>query len=366
MRIVLVEPFFSGSHRLWAEGLKANSTHEILILSLPGRHWKWRMHGAAITLSTELAQLPWTPDLIVATDMLDVATFKALLPQEFQQVNIALYFHENQLAYPWSPAATAEEISRDKQYGFINYTSALAADAVLFSSAYNQSSFCHTLPSFLSGFPDHQNAQTVDRIVRKSTVLPVGLDLKRLELPHSERSTKPTVLWNHRWEHDKNPEDFFTALYALSEENLDFDLIVLGKSYSSQPAVFEAARKRLSPHIVHWGYAESLDEYRQLLHRSTVAPVTSNQDFFGISALEAVYCGAQPLWPNRLAFPEHFNETAHLYDSSEQFYLKLKSILDSAEPEVNLLYKKQLEVYEWRNCIHNYDAQLKIISALRE
>ena len=38
MKVLLVEPFFSGSHRQWTEGLVKHSRHEIEILSLPGRH----------------------------------------------------------------------------------------------------------------------------------------------------------------------------------------------------------------------------------------------------------------------------------------------------------------------------------------
>ena len=51
MRIVLLEPFFSGSHQSWAEEFQENSQHNVELLTLPGRHWKWRMHGGAISLS---------------------------------------------------------------------------------------------------------------------------------------------------------------------------------------------------------------------------------------------------------------------------------------------------------------------------
>ena len=49
MKILILEPFFTGSHKDWAEGFKFHSKHEVQILSLPGRFWKWRMHGGAIT-----------------------------------------------------------------------------------------------------------------------------------------------------------------------------------------------------------------------------------------------------------------------------------------------------------------------------
>jgi len=47
MKILLVEPFFVGSHASWAKGYQQFSQHDVEILSLPGRHWKWRMYGGA-------------------------------------------------------------------------------------------------------------------------------------------------------------------------------------------------------------------------------------------------------------------------------------------------------------------------------
>ncbi|MEZ4982818.1 MAG: DUF3524 domain-containing protein [Saprospiraceae bacterium] len=75
MKILLIEPFFVGSHQSWAEGLQEFSNHTISILSLPGRHWKWRMAGAAIELAEQFNKLEEMPDAILATDMLDLATF---------------------------------------------------------------------------------------------------------------------------------------------------------------------------------------------------------------------------------------------------------------------------------------------------
>jgi len=36
------------------------------------------------------------------------------------------------------------------------------------------------------------------------------------------------ILWNARWEHDKNPEQFFEVLFSLDEAGLPFRLAVLG------------------------------------------------------------------------------------------------------------------------------------------
>ena len=51
MNIVILEPYFTGSHASWANEYKAYSRHQVTILSLKGQYWKWRMHGGAVTLA---------------------------------------------------------------------------------------------------------------------------------------------------------------------------------------------------------------------------------------------------------------------------------------------------------------------------
>ena len=64
MKILIIEPFLTGSHKKWAENYSKYSQHNVQILSLPGRFWKWRMHGGAITLAKRFNQLSFNPDLI--------------------------------------------------------------------------------------------------------------------------------------------------------------------------------------------------------------------------------------------------------------------------------------------------------------
>jgi hypothetical protein len=51
MKILLISPYRGGSHQAWAEGYQAHSVHEVTLLTLPDRFWKWRMHGGAVTLA---------------------------------------------------------------------------------------------------------------------------------------------------------------------------------------------------------------------------------------------------------------------------------------------------------------------------
>ncbi|MCI5081422.1 MAG: DUF3524 domain-containing protein [Saprospiraceae bacterium] len=366
MNITLVEPFFTGSHQQWALGLQANSRHQVHILSLPGRYWKWRMFGGAVSLAHQFNQHPVPTDLFLLSDMTDAATFKALLAPAFQQIPIALYFHENQITYPWSPNDPDISLQRNNQYGFINYTSALIADQIFFNSNYHRQSFLDALPAFLRQFPDHQELHLIENIRQKSEVLPLGLSLKDLiQQPPSENNIV-RIVWNHRWEYDKNPDDFFELLFELQSEGLPFQVIVLGQAYGKKPAIFAKAKEKLKDRILHFGYANTRSAYAKWLASADVLPVTSNQDFFGISVVEALAAGCFPLLPNRLAYPQHIPDSLKaicLYNSREELKSRLKEfIINKGTFPSSKMLSDFVAQYDWSNLAALYDQVLSQIT----
>ena len=359
MKILFVEPFYTGSHQQWMEGYRQFSGHELRVLSLPGRHWKWRMYGGAVALAEQFLQLQFQPDVIIASDMLDLGTFLALTRTKSAATPCYLYFHENQITYPWSPQDKDVQLKRNNQYGFINYTSALAADRVFFNSEYHRTSFIQALPNFLKQFPDHKGIHNVECIKNKSSVLPLGMHLQRLD--HCKCATanaKPIVLWNHRWEYDKNPDLFFETLFRIDRSGIDFELVVLGESFQKTPPIFKEAQHILGDKIIHFGYAANFEDYANWLWKADVLPVTSNQDFFGISAVEGMYAGCYPLVPNRLAFPSHLPwqlREEFVYDTDEAFYLKLKAILSRKNLIVPEEIRNFVAQYDWSVMAPIYD-----------
>jgi len=363
MKILIVEPYLAGSHAAWAREYAAVSSHEVDILGLPGRHWKWRMHGGAVTLARRFVEEGHSPDLILATDMLDLATFLALTRKTAAGAPAAVYFHENQLSYPWSSQDADPGLGRDAHYGFINYSSALAADAVLFNSKYHLDSFLGALPGFLEGFPDHNERESIEAISKKSAVLPLGLDLAGLDPFREKRipGAPPLVLWNHRWEYDKNPDEFFPTLFALAGEGLSFEVAVLGESFAECPPVFDEARGRLGDRIVRFGYVEDSAEYARWLWRADILPVTSDHDFFGASTVQAIYCGCRPLLPRRLAFPEHVPEDLHgecLYDGSADLVGRLRALLQAPLKTAPAALREHVARYDWGFLVNEYDRLL--------
>ncbi len=367
MIIHLLAPFFSGSHQRWAEGYARHSQHTIRLFTLPGRHWKWRMHGAAVQLAQEFLAQPEQPDLLLTTDMLDTATFLSLTRSRTAKLPVAVYFHENQLTYPWSPTDEDVHQKRDRHYGWINYTSALAADALLFNSHYHQQSFLAALPGFLNAFPDYKGLDTVEGIASKSQVLYLGMDfLYSEEIMPQDRKSPPVLLWNHRWEYDKNPDAFFRVCKQLKSEGRSFKLVILGEQFAKAPAVFSKAQQAFNEEIIHWGFAKDKQEYIRWLQKSTILPVTSNQDFFGGSIVEAMYHGVYPLLPNRLAYPEHIpNEchTTHLYETEEDLLIKLRQLLLLPTPSSQHdSFRSWVSHYGWQQLASVYDQKMEGIS----
>lgn len=370
MIITLIEPFFTGSHAAWATAYAHQSEHDIRILSLSGNYWKWRMHGGAVTLANRFLESGVIPDLLIVTDMLDLTTFLALTRRKTARLPVVIYFHENQICYPWSPKDRDILQKRDHHYGFINYSSALAADLVVFNSAYHQSAFFEELPRFLKQFPPPHEKDSVATIQGKSQVLHLGLDLQKFDHPdflHAQESTPdraPLILWNHRWEYDKNPEDFFRALFRLDEQGLDFRVAILGEHFRQQYPIFETARKKLGQKIIHYGYVEDFSHYAKWLHRANIIPITSRQEFFGASLVEAVYCGCYPLLPTRLTYPELFpSETySHIfYQNFEELVEKLAGALISIETIRQQSFRHCVEKYSWQHMAPAYD---RIFAAL--
>ena len=385
LSVWLLNPYAGGSHRAWAEGYAAASRHRVRILAQAGYFWEWRMHGGALELADQarglLAQGE-QPDALLATSMTNLPAFLALLRRELGGVPVLYYMHENQLTYPTPPGS-----KRDLTYGMMQHLSMLAADRVRFNSAYHMRSWFDELPRLLKHFPDYTHLETIDAAREKSAVLPVGCNLRRLDKyrlmapdasseEHPERnaaqrsevegrssllaSGAPLILWNQRWEYDKDPETMLRSLYALADEGIPFRIALAGESFRLQPVEFEQARDRLGPRLVHYGYAESEADYARLLWSADVVLSTAIHEFFGVSVVEAIYCGARPVLPRRLSYPEllpdRWRETC-LYDDFEGLLARLRAALRAGREGTGDL-SAHMAQYDWTRLAPVYDDEL--------
>jgi glycosyltransferase involved in cell wall biosynthesis len=359
MNLWLIEPYYTGSHQAWADGYQAHGQHAVRLLTLPGRFWKWRRQGGAITLARQTQSFDAPPDLILASDMLNLPVFLALSGERTTSAPVALYFHENQLTYPLQPGE-----KRDLHYGFINAVSALRADALFFNSAYHGEAFFDELPRLLKHFPDYNELWVVDALRAKTQILPLGLDLARFDAcrPERPKQGRPVLLWNHRWEYDKDPEAFFRAVYALADEGLDFGIMLLGESFRNQPEEFLEARQRLAGRIVHFGYAEDAADYGRLLGQADVVVSTARHEFFGAAIVEACYCGCLPILPRRLSYPELIPAAQHdacLYDDFDGLLARLRHAILHVEETRAFSLQPHMARFDWRHMAPRYDRLLE-------
>ncbi|MBI9074158.1 MAG: DUF3524 domain-containing protein [Desulfatibacillum sp.] len=360
MKFLFLEPFFGGSHRDFARGLVEASSHEIHLATLPARFWKWRMRGAALHFIKKIPDLsPY--DGIIATDLLSLSDFKALHPQKAPPCLV--YFHENQITYPLAPGE-----SMDFQFGFTDVTTGLAADSILFNSQTHFDSFFSALPGFINMMPEYNPTWVTQAILDKSRVIQPGCRFPGGDMVLSQPREPPLIIWNHRWEFDKNPESFFQALYALDEKGVDFSVALLGENFQVKPKEFLWARERIPHRIAVFGFVESREEYFQWLSKGLVVVSTANQENFGISVVEAMRYGCLPLLPNRLAYPEVLPRefhASHLYDTQEDLENKLEAIL--THPGDYLGNRQQLSAamayHAWENRVFLFDKELSELTA---
>ncbi len=289
---------------------------------------------------------------------IDVAVFKALV-QAIDGWNnkcrYLTYFHENQFEYPGVlPKGTLH------QFTAINFTTALVSDSIAFNSHYNKNSFFHNLRSYLEKVSDIDIRYVLEELARKSIVLYPGIDFELIDIARENRSASdsPLIIWNHRWEHDKNPEAFFNALIDLQDRGIAFRLALLGQRFRDNPDCFISGLKKLSDRIIHVGFLENRQDYYRLLAEGDVVVSTAHHEFFGISVIEAVRAGCTPVLPDRLSYPELF-EKKYLY---QEGYLTshLEHVLKKRETLSSCQRESMTRPFSWKQLLGDYEKWLGI------
>jgi len=335
MNVLLLEPYFGGSHKVFLENLQKNLPCTFHCLTLPARKWKWRMRLAAPLFAEQMQYLP-ACDVILCSTFVDVAALRGMGPSWLQKARVITYFHENQFAYP-----VQVNDERDMHFALTNLTTALASDAIVFNSRFNLQTFMEGTGILLKKAPDMDLVHFLEEIGRKATILSPGVVFQDIDDAKPEITVEePVIIWNHRWEHDKNPDLFFSTLYALDQQEIPFKLVILGQSFSRRPPIFDQARKRLAHRIIHMGRVDR-DAYCRWLKSGDLVVSTADHEFFGIAVLEAVRAGCRPLLPKKLSYPELFPDEYlyHVGDFANALKTGLKRGCLSLESALRLTEK---------------------------
>ncbi len=365
MNILALEPYYDGSHRAFLDDWIKHSIHRWTLMTLPGYAWKWRMRHAAITFARTLSAASDTRrahDLILCSDMLNLAEFRGLAPLDVAMIPSIVYFHENQLTYPVRFSG-----ERDYHYAITNLTTAMAADHVWFNSRFHRDSFLNAAREFLNRMPDYAPLDALAEIRSKSSVHYPGI--RAIPKKTGRKPGPCRILWVARWEHDKNPEDFFEAIGHLRRQSLDFRLSVIGQSFRTVPESFQIARAEFADIIVRWGFQTSQTAYWQCLQEADIVVSTAHHEFFGIGMIEAMSAGAYPLLPERLSYPEILNLDQ---TPSHQCFFYDGTVLSLATRLTDLIQKSLtrplwqdippieslLQAYHWKNAAFTMDQKM--------
>lgn len=316
-RILLLSAYDSASHRYWREGLcSALPEYEWVVKCQPARHFSWRVRTSgwhwALGDDPDFEQ---AFDLIIATSLSGVAPLMALRPA-LQTVPLWVYFHENQFAHPLAQGGARDSAANAAiraGWCFQSLQNAWCARFVSFNSNYNRDTFLAGARQLLRRAPEQLPGDPLSRIEANSDVLPAPLRAEFLAY-RIQKKEPGLIVWNHRWEWDKQPERFLRALASLNEKNIPFRLAMMGSGGGKRDEL-KCWRELLGERVVHWGEATP-ETYRHWVSRADFGVSTSLHDFQGLAMLELAQAGATVILPRRLAYPEVLSD-AVFYDGSE-------------------------------------------------
>ena len=304
--ILAFESFDGGSHRQFRETITRHSSHDWTWITRPPRAWKWRMAIGAQEMVDEMNKLGVPkPDCIFATSLVDVAALRAALPRGWRDLPLVLYMHENQVVYPTTNI-------RDVSFAFTNLQSVLTADLTLFNSKWNMDSFIDGILRLLKHAPDCVLGDVASRIRERSTVAWVPVEspeedsrvLHNSDMSGRKKDACPTtIVWPHRWEHDKGPEKLLELAREYTKE-LNLRWIILGEQFKQVPDALVQFGVEFRGQIDHMGYVESKGEYWGWLHKADWVLSTAKHEFFGIAVVEALFAGCLPWLPEKLSYRE--------------------------------------------------------------
>lgn len=306
-RILLLSGYHALSQAQWTQDLlQMCPDMDWHTIALPPRYFSWRMRGAPLSLSAQnKTTLQADYDLIVATSSIDLSVVQSIYPNLRLTPSI-LYFHENQFAYP-----KAHQPQSVVDWQMVNLYSALRADRLLFNSPFNQRSFFHGLSALLKKLPDLVPADLIAQLQAKAAVLPVPVQMPAET--QQARSGVQNILWNHRWEWDKQPELLEAVIARCDAADLDVRFTVTGQQFRTAPDAFQRMQKQYSHRLHHMGFVEDAQQYRDSVAQCDVVLSTAVHEFQGVAVMEAVALGCTPLLPNDLSYPDYFPDTC-LYD----------------------------------------------------
>lgn len=319
-KILLLSAYDASSHKQWRMRLASMFPHyDWTQLALPARNFNWRIRGNSLLWGFgEFDALDKEYDLLIATSMVDLSSLRGFVPA-LAKIPSIVYFHENQFVYP----AGTEQENRNVEPQLVPLYAALCADAIVFNSEYNRSTFLEGSRSLIQKLPDDLPPELLTQL-KKSEVIPVPLPMIKIPSRGASDNKLLEVVWNHRWEYDKGPGLLLQLVRLLVERKAPVRLHIVGEQFRVRPLEFEPMQALLRQHAStlniaegEFGFMHNQQDYFALLQRCDVVLSTALHDFQGLAIQEASAFGCTPLAPDNLVYPEYLT-AQFLYPVQDQ------------------------------------------------
>ncbi|XP_063017637.1 glycosyltransferase-like domain-containing protein 1 isoform X8 [Melospiza melodia melodia] len=348
MSVLLIEPFYGGSHKQLMDLLQEELQEDCVLCTLPAKKWHWKARTSALYF---MQTVPTSSKyrILFASSVLNLAELAALRP-DLGKLKKVLYFHENQLAYPVQKCQ-----ERDFQYGYNQILSCLVADVVVFNSAFNMESFLKSIGKFMKLIPDHR-PKDLEKIIRpKCQVLyfPVRFpDVSRF-MPEHKLARLDKVIGVKRngdaYQSEGLPgQEESRAVMETSDAHLESGLCepqpgLCTTQHEGLPSPAAAPVQAEAPQSTNPCQGE--DKQRLTFNLSNILSGLDYQQrplhiAWPHRWIEAVYCGCYPLCPKALVYPEIF-PAEYLYSTPEQLFKRLQNFCKRPDIVRRHLYKQR-------------------------
>ncbi len=359
--VLVLEPWYRGSHRKWLDGWRSTSQHQINVVQGPDTGWRRSLVTAPARFAEAITQSSVEIDALVASSPIDLATVMGLLDPKIQRPPTLLYLHESQVGYPPGPKG-------GRAYrGIINdWTSISTADRVAVATHFHAGVLTERMPPFVDELIQGAGPK-LETLLLSIEVLPIGISTSDLE--PSKVTGAIRVMWNHRWSYDKGPGEFVHALSVLASEGYEFEVYALGEVERSGRRAHERLLNQLKDRVILSGHQDE-DSYLDALCRSDLVISSAQHDFFGVAVAEAVAAGARPLLPRRLAYPEMVPKSLRstlLYDAG--LLEALRPVIASSREGLHRYRSATMAhvaTFEWSKLGPKYDSFIDELIASRQ
>lgn len=170
-------------------------------------------------------------------------------------------------------------------------------------------------------FRPYLRDEQMDELLARTKVLLFGLVGPELrDMPIAAGSGKPAIVWNHRFEQYKGPDETAEAIRTLRAGGRDFEVITTVAA-DQNVDTFPFDRALITP------------DHRQYLANIAIPAINtcnSRYETFNLSMLDSIALGHLPVVPNGMTFPELVPAGyPYLFDSRQEQVAMLASIIDT-------------------------------------